>query len=128
MPDVSYDDLLAGFSDVQPYTSEVATIAPSSAGGHVVLDGDVVVYVGSTGELRRRLRQHLTGNRGSSVLHDQVGQLLDTPEHAASAVEIAAWLGQRTVRWYETDNPESVKETLVIALKPRFNRRVPNQR
>ncbi|GGM65950.1 GIY-YIG nuclease family protein [Dactylosporangium sucinum] len=128
MPDLSYDDLLADFSDAQPYTTEVAATAPSSSGVHVVLDRGVVVYVGSTGELRRRLRQHLTGNRGSSVLHDQVGQLLDTPNHAASAAEIAAWLGRCAVRWYETDNPEGVKETLVLALKPRFNRRVPNQR
>ncbi|MGI5246658.1 GIY-YIG nuclease family protein [Dactylosporangium sp. CA-139066] len=128
MSDVSYDDLLADFTDIQAYTSEVAAAAPSSSGVHVVLDRSVVVYVGSTGDLRRRLRQHLTGNRGSSVLHDQVGQLLDTPDHAASAIEIAAWLGQCTVRWYETDNPEGVKEALVLALKPRFNRRVPPQR
>nr|BFE63975.1 hypothetical protein GCM10020063_085010 [Dactylosporangium thailandense] len=128
MPDLSYGDLLADFSDAQPYTPEVAATARSSAGVHVVLDRNLVVYVGSTGDLRRRLRQHLTGNRSSSVLHDQVGQLLDTPDHAASAGEIAAWLGQCTVRWYETDNPEGVKEALVLALKPRFNRRVPSQR
>lgn len=95
---------------------------------HVVLERGIVVYVGSTGDLRRRLRQHLTGNRGSSVLHDQVGQLLDTPDNAASATEIAAWLGRCTVRWYETDEPESAKEALVLALKPRFNRRVPAPR
>jgi hypothetical protein len=48
---------------------------------------------------RRRLRQHLTGNRDSSVLHDQVGHLLDTPDHAASAGEIAEW---RSVRQNES--------------------------
>ncbi|GAA1550812.1 hypothetical protein GCM10009827_084340 [Dactylosporangium maewongense] len=127
MSDLSYGDLLADFSDAQPYTPETAASAPSSAGVHVVLERNVVAYVGSTGDLRRRLRQHLTGNRGSSVLHDQVGQDLDTPDHTASAAEIAAWLGQCAVRWYETDNPEGVKDTLILAFKPRFNRRVPSQ-
>ncbi|MEV0131167.1 GIY-YIG nuclease family protein [Dactylosporangium sp. NPDC050688] len=128
MPDVSYDDLLADFTGARPYTPETAASAPSSAGVHVVLEQGTVVYVGATGDLRRRLRQHLTGNRGSSVLHDQVGQLLDTPGSTASAGEIAAWLGECTVRWYETDNPEGTKETLVLALKPRFNRQVPKPR
>jgi hypothetical protein len=107
---------------------EAAAGAPSSPGVHVVLDRGVVVYVGWTGNLRRRLRQHLTGNRGSSVLHDQVGQRLDTPGSAASAVDIAGWLSRCTVRWQETDNPQGTKQALVVALQPRFNRQVPKPR
>ncbi|WP_319462715.1 GIY-YIG nuclease family protein [Micromonospora sp. RTP1Z1] len=120
--------LLAGFSDPQPFTPDTAAAAPAAAGVHVLLDGDVVLYVGSTGNLRRRLRQHLTGNRGSSVLHDQVGQLLDSSEPAASAAEIAEWLGRCTVSWCETDNPEGTKDALVLALVPCFNRRIPQPR
>jgi hypothetical protein len=128
MPDITHDDLLAGFTAARPYTMEAAAGAPSSPGVHVVLDHGVVVYVGWTGDLRRRLRQHLTGNRGSSVLHDQVGQLLDTPGNAASAADIAGWLGRCTVRWQEADNPQGTKEALVVALRPRFNRQVPKPR
>ncbi|RLP88630.1 hypothetical protein EAD89_16460 [Micromonospora sp. BL4] len=62
------------------------------------------------------------------MLHDQVGQLLDTPENAASAADIADWLGRCEVRWQETDNPEGTKDALVVALKPRFNRQVPKPR
>ncbi|MFF0723076.1 PIN-like domain-containing protein [Micromonospora sp. NPDC003816] len=116
------DVLLASLSEAQPYTFENAARAPSSPGVHVVLDEDTVVYVGSTGHLRRRLRQHLAGHRGSSVLHDRVGQLLDTAENAATAAEVADWLGRCAIRWYETDDPESAKEALVAALRPRFNR------
>ncbi|WP_320064994.1 GIY-YIG nuclease family protein [Micromonospora sp. RTGN7] len=105
-----------------------AAEAPGSPGVHVVLDDGVVVYVGHTGNLRQRLRQHLGGNRGSSVLHDQVGQCLDRPGNAASAADIAGWLGQCEVRWQETDNPESTKEALVLALRPKFNRQVPKPR
>ncbi|GAA4472931.1 PIN-like domain-containing protein [Phytohabitans houttuyneae] len=119
---VEPDMLLASFSEAEPYTFETVANAPSSPGVHIVLVGDVIVYVGSTGHLRRRLRQHLTGHRGSSVLHDRVGQLLDTPESAATPADVAAWLGRCTVGWYETDEPAIAKEALVVALNPRFNR------
>ncbi|RZU73642.1 GIY-YIG catalytic domain-containing protein [Micromonospora kangleipakensis] len=122
------EDLLATFTPPQPYTMEAAAGAPRSSGVHAVLDRGTVVYVGYTGNLRNRLRQHLTGSRDSSVLHEQVGHLLDKLGHEASAAEIADWLGQREVRWQETDNPEGTKETLVLALKPRFNRQVPKPR
>ncbi|WP_328423946.1 hypothetical protein OG470_12750 [Micromonospora sp. NBC_00389] len=127
MPDTARDDLLAGFTAPQPYAMETVAGAPRAPG--VVLDGGMVIYVGRTRRgLRDRLRQHLTGNRGSSVLHDQVGQLLDTAGNGASAADIAGWLGRCEVRWQETDNPEGTKEALVLALKPRFNRQVPKPR
>ncbi|MER7457520.1 GIY-YIG nuclease family protein [Micromonospora sp. NPDC126480] len=128
MPDPLIDDLLAGFTDPRPYTMEAVADASRAPGVHVVLDGGTVIYVGRTGNLRNRLRQHLTGNRGSSVLHEQVGQLLDKQGPVAPAQDIAGWLSQREVRWQETDNPEGTKETLVLALKPRFNRQVPRPR
>ncbi|WP_346536244.1 GIY-YIG nuclease family protein [Micromonospora sp. DPT] len=122
------EDLLAASTPPQPYTMEAASRAPRSPGVHVVLDCGTVVYVGYTGNLRNRLRQHLTGNRDSSVLHEQVGELLDQPGHEASAADIADWLGRCEVRWQETDNPKGEKEAVVLALKPRFNRQVPNTR
>ncbi|MFC4018835.1 GIY-YIG nuclease family protein [Micromonospora sp. GCM10011542] len=129
MPDTVHDDLLAGFTAPQPYTLETVAEAPNAAGVHVVLDRGVVIYVGRTRRgLRDRLRQHLNGNRDSSVLHDQVGQVLDTPDNEASADDIADWLGRCEVRWQEMDNPEGTKEALVVAFKPRFNRQVPKPR
>lgn len=128
MPDPLIGDLLAGFTAARRCTMEAATDAPRAPGVHVVLDGGTVIYVGRTGNLRNRLRQHLTGNRGSSVLHEQVGQLLDKQGPVATAKDIAGWLGRCEVRWPETDNPEGTKEALVLALKPRFNRQVPKPR
>ncbi|WP_089156781.1 GIY-YIG nuclease family protein [Micromonospora sp. NBS 11-29] len=121
-------DLLAAFTPARPYTRDVVAGAPAAPGVHLVLDGGVVVYVGYTSNLRARLRQHLTGNRDSSVLHDQVGQLLDAPGRPATRDEVAGWLGRCEVRWQETDNPEGTKEALVVALRPRFNRQVPRTR
>ncbi|MEU0550608.1 hypothetical protein [Micromonospora sp. NPDC005979] len=127
MTDAQAQDLLAHFTPPCPYTREAAGSAPSASGVHVVLERGRVLYAGWTGDLRRRLQQHLTGNRSSSVLHDQVGQQLDEPGREASADEIADWLGQREVRWQETDSPQSLRDALVLALRPPFNRSVPVQ-
>lgn len=128
MPRMRRDKLLTGFTDPQPYTMEAVNDAPDSRGVHAVLDKDAVVYVGWSGNLRRRLRQHLVGGRSSSMLHEQVGQLLDTPGHPAPADDIADWLSRRTVRWLVTDDPKGTAEALSVALMPCFNRRVPKPR
>ncbi|SCL34924.1 hypothetical protein GA0074692_3959 [Micromonospora pallida] len=93
----------------------------------MVLDGEVVIYVGYTRNLRSRLRQHLIGNRESSVLHEQVGQELDKLGLVATSADVADWLGRCEVRWRTDDNPEATKHALVLALQPRFNRQVPKQ-
>ncbi|WP_169515800.1 PIN-like domain-containing protein [Amycolatopsis nigrescens] len=119
---VDPSEVLTQSSEPLPYTYENVSGAPRSSGVHLVFEGDIIIYVGSTGNLRTRLRQHLAGPRGSSVLHDRVGRLLDTPENVAQATDIADWLGNCSVRWYETDDPASVKGVLLVAKNPRFNR------
>lgn len=90
---------------------------------HVVItDDNVPVYVGSTGNLRRRLREHLQGDRQASVLHEQVGAELDADGGTASAAEIATRLGQCSVIWMLTADPRQLKAQLVAHLRPRFNR------
>jgi hypothetical protein len=125
MPASSNHDLLSGFTPALSYTRDAAASAPQAPGVHVVLDGGVAIYVGYTRNLRTRLRQHLTGNRESSVLHDQVGHELDKLGPVATAEDIADWLGRCEVRWRTDDNPEAAKRALVLALRPRFNRQVP---
>ncbi|MFG1839449.1 HNH endonuclease [Micromonospora sp. NPDC049175] len=127
MSDTPSGDPLSGFSPARPYTRDAARAAPPTPGVHVVVEKGVVVYVGSTGDLRRRLRQHLTGNRGSSVLHDQVGRLLDQGGAPAAAADIADWLARCDLRWLRTDDAQEVKEALVATLGPRFNRHVPKE-
>ena len=119
----SSQPLLFGFTDPVGFTLEAAAVAPSAPGVHVVADsGDATVYVGQTGNLRERLRQHLQGDREASVLHQQVGELLDTEGHTASAREVSDWLNQCTVRWRLADDPRALKAELMTALAPRFNR------
>ncbi|WP_422738494.1 HNH endonuclease [Micromonospora sp. WMMD729] len=127
MPDIPSGDPLSGFSPARPYTRDAADEAPRMPGVHVVIEDGTVVYVGSTGDLRRRLRQHLTGNRGSSVLHEQVGRLLDQRGAPAAAADVADWLSHCDLRWLRTDDAQEAKDALVASLGPRFNRQVPKE-
>ncbi|GIG85485.1 HNH endonuclease [Plantactinospora endophytica] len=122
MPDPSAEELLADFTPPRPYTVDLVSTAPTVGGVHVVIDDGEVVYVGETGHLRERLRTHLRGNRGSSVLHKQVGEELDSGgTTTASADDIAGWLGGRTLRWRVTEDRLKLKAALVSRLNPRFN-------
>ncbi|MDI5940270.1 MULTISPECIES: HNH endonuclease [unclassified Micromonospora] len=130
MPDSTLDGLLAAFTDPMPFTRETVAQVPLAPGAHVVTcDGDIV-YVGETGRsLRERLRAHLRGNRGSSVLHKQVGELLDEEfGRQASTDEIAAWLGRCEIRWREAADPKALKDALLAVVAPRFNRLGSGQR
>ncbi|WP_454778209.1 AAA family ATPase [Georgenia muralis] len=99
---------------------------PAERGVHVVFGNDgQPIYVGSTKNLRERIQQHLTGDRLASVLHEQVGQLLDTKDRSATTAEIREWLGRCSVAWRLSDDPEALKAQLVAELEPRFNRARP---
>jgi len=88
-----------------------------------VWDGDEVVYVGQTQKLKSRLRTHFSGSRGSSVLHQQVGEVLDGDEpDSADRAAIQAWLARTTVAWKEDADPVELKRRMLAELDPRFNR------
>lgn len=71
---------------------------------------------------RHALGEHLKGDRPTSVLHEQIGEMLDRPGHTASGAEIREWLGRCSVSWKLSDDPAALKAELVAALSPRFNR------
>jgi len=127
MPDDSHP-LLEGFSDPAPYTTKTVGAAPDEPGVHVVWEpaerGGAVLYVGQTKHLRTRLREHLSGDRQASVLHEQVGTLLDegTPQ-SADRDSIRDWLGECQVAWKVDPAPKVRKSELIAAFKPAFNRR-----
>lgn len=98
--------------------------APQTRGVHLVWGpDDEVVYVGQTGKLRARLLQHLRGDRKGSVLHEQIGLMLDEGAPGpATGNAIRAWLNGCRVAWKETDDSKFLKHVLVQKLDPRFNR------
>src|SRR4051812_37137729 len=90
--------LLAGFTDLEPFTADAVGTAPNEPGVHAVWGpepDDGIIYVGQTRTLRTRLRQHLSGDRQASVLFEQVGELLDRDEpESATREAIQEWLGR----------------------------------
>ncbi len=112
-----------GFTTPVPFRTDHVQMAPRASGVHLVIDSDGgIAYVGKTGDLRRQLGEHLQGDRQASVLHEQVGEMLDQPGQTASGEEIREWLGRCTVAWRESDDPVALKAELVASLSPRFNR------
>jgi len=111
----SAPDLFGDFTVPRPFTPAVLATAPEGGAVHVLRDASgAVLYVGATGALRRRLRQHLSSG---SVLHDQVVAELDP------AVEsLPEAYARHTISWREVDDPVAAKARLLEHLQPRYNR------
>ena len=120
-------DFLEGFSDPADYVRDEVLQVPKEPGVHVIwgpAPEDELIYVGETRDLRNRLFQHLSGDRQASVVHEQVGELLDgdAPD-VASGDEIRSWLGGCRFAWRATDDRAELKRQLIEQYEPRFNRR-----
>lgn len=126
MTSADAEGVLEGFTSAVSFTRPEVMSAPLTRGVHVVWgpnDGDGIVYVGQTGKLRTRLLQHLRGDRKGSVLHEQVGQMLDADQPgSATGDQIRAWLAGCQVAWKEEENSKYLKHSLVQKYDPKFNR------
>jgi hypothetical protein len=107
-----------------PFEPASVASAPDAEGVHVVrAEEGVVLYVGRSRETRRRLRQHLSGPRESSVLHKRVAELLDVQlRRPATGADVRDYLSRCTVEWIETTESEELKARLVEELRPVFSR------
>lgn len=117
------DGALEGFSVPLVLTRENVSRVPDVQGVHVVWDptGELI-YTGQSKGQRTRLRQHLTGDRAASVLHKQVGEMLDAElGREAPQGDIEEWLGRCTFSWKEDSEPAALKTLLMDEFSPRFN-------
>jgi hypothetical protein len=94
---------------------------------HVVWDeAGRLVYVGHSGRQRSRLREHLTGDRQASILHDKAGRLLDQEfGRPARSEEIRSLLERWTFAWRETAAAEELKAQIMDVFYPMLNERRP---
>jgi MoxR-like ATPase len=118
---------LDGFSEPAALTAAGVAEVPESSGVHVVWDeAGRLVYIGHSGRQRARLREHLAGNRQTSILHDKVGRLLDQElGRPARSEEIRSRLTRWTFAWRETAAPEELKAQIMDRFHPMFNERRP---
>ena len=121
---------LEGFSEPAAFIAAGVAEVPESSGVHVVWDeGGRLVYVGHSGRQRSRLREHLAGNRQTSILHDKVGRLLDREfGRPARSEEIRSLLGRWTFAWRETAAAEELKAQIMDVFHPMLNERRPEAR
>ncbi|MGW6130222.1 MrcB family domain-containing protein [Cellulomonas sp. NPDC055163] len=115
--------VLEHFETPRQFTDDAVGAAAEKPGVHVVWapDGELL-YVGSSGRTRTRLRQHLTGDRTASTLHQKVGKLLDASlARPASRDEIADRLRAGWLAVAYTDEPTALKAQVMDALNPPLN-------
>lgn len=119
------DELLDGFTDPCPYEPAYLNEVPNEPGVHVVYepDSNEILYIGHSKQLRSRMREHLSGDRKASVLHEQVGELLDGDEpDSADRASIQAWLANCRVSWKVDEDRVQLKRRMIERFSPRFNR------
>ncbi len=94
---------------------------------HVVYRPDGrALYVGMSKHTRTRIRQHLTGDREASILHEKVGRQLDRElGRAATRDEIRAWLEHCSFAVVYTDDISATKAALMAELDPELNEVLP---
>ena len=111
-----------------PLSDEAALRAVDDAPGvHVVYRPDGrALYVGMSRQTRTRIRQHLTGDREASILHEKVGRRLDRElGRSATRDEIRGWLEQCSFAVVYTDDISETKAALMEELDPELNEVLP---
>jgi hypothetical protein len=118
---------LEGFSEPAAFTATGVAGVSESSGVHVVWDeAGRLVYVGHSGRQRSRLREHLTGDRQASILHDKAGRLLDQElGRPARSDEIRSLLERWSFAWRETAAAEELKTQIMHVFHPMLNERRP---
>lgn len=122
-------DVLARFSRPSPFSPESLDGLQDAPGVHVVWGGNGrLLYAGSSRTTRTRLRQHLTGDREGSVLHDKVGRLLDDRlGRPATRDDIR---GELQSGWFAVafaPEPDRLKAQVMDALRPPLNKIRPTE-
>ena len=91
---------LDGFTEPVVFNEDAIDRADDRQGVHVVWADGELIFVGQSAKTRTRLRQHFTAGRSGSVLHKQIGDLLDDEfGREATKEEIGDWLRKCTVGW-----------------------------
>jgi hypothetical protein len=117
-------DALHGFSPPRSLADEAAIRAiPDEPGVHLVYDPDQrPLYVGTSSHSRTGIRQHVTGDREASILHEKVGRRLDRVlGRTASRDEIRDWLNGCTFTYRLTEDGPALKARLMDELDPELN-------
>jgi 5-methylcytosine-specific restriction protein B len=114
---------LFGFAGPVEFTLSNTERIPNEPGVHVVWSAEgELLFAGMSRQSRGRVRQHLSGDRTSSILREKVSRRLaqelgDEP----SAEQVNSYLSAGTIAWRSVPDPDRLKARIMDELRPTFN-------
>jgi hypothetical protein len=119
-------DILQGFSKPEILTSLNINELPESPGVHLIYYEDTLLYVGETGNTRRRITEHMRSHHASGdtfINHSQkkFGLDLSNDEDKNKFDQLRS---NMTIIYKLTEEKEALKNKLIDELKPEYNQKL----
>ena len=119
-------DILQGFSKPEILTSLNINELPESPGVHLIYYEDTLLYVGETGNTRRRITEHMRSHHASGdtfINHSQkkFGLDLSNDEDKNKFDQLRS---NMTIIYKLTKEKEALKNKLIDELKPEYNQKL----
>ena len=119
-------DILEGFSAPEVLTSLSINELPESPGVHLIYYEDTLLYVGETGNTRRRITEHMRSHHASGdtfINHSQKKFGLDLAK-VEDKSKFDQLRSNMTIIYKLTEEKESLKNKLIDELKPEYNQKL----
>jgi len=120
------EDILEGFSAPEVLTSLSINELPKSPGVHLIYYEDTLLYVGETGNTRRRITEHMRSHHASGdtfINHSQKKFGLDLAKDEDKS-KFDQLRSNMTIIYKLTEEKEALKNKLIDELKPEFNQKL----
>ena len=119
-------DILEGFSAPEVLTSIRINELPESPGVHLIYHEDTLLYVGETGNTRRRITEHMRSHHASGdtfINHSQKKFGLDLAKDEDKS-KFDQLRSNMTIIYKLTEEKEALKNKLIDELKPEYNQKL----
>ena len=119
-------DILHGFSSPEVLTSLNINEIPERPGVHLIYYNDSLLYVGETGNTRRRISEHMRSHHASGdtfIKHSQKKFDLDLTKDEDKN-KFDQLRSNMTIIYKFTEEKETLKNRLVNELKPEYNKKL----
>jgi hypothetical protein len=119
-------DILQGFSAPEVLTSLNINELPESPGVHLIYYEDALLYIGETGNTRRRITEHMRSHHASGdtfINHSQKKFGLDLAKDQDKS-KFDQLRSNMTIIYKLTEEKEALKNKLIDELKPEYNQKL----
>ena len=123
-------NLLTGFSSPKILTEINTKELPEEPGVHLIYYENNLLYVGETGNTRRRIAEHMRSHHASGdtfIKHSQKKFQLDLTKDGDKKI-FDDLRSRMTIIYKITENKENLKNKIIEELKPEFNQKLASRR